>query len=485
MQVHKSVFFRGLVASLMLALALGACSSDKAASLDGGTGNDGSAIGDAPGLTDSMPSDGADDASAEPKSCTALVNGTACGAGSICLFNVCVSSSCGDGFIDVAAAEECEDSNTVSGDGCSLCRWECKANATCDDGNACNGTEACTLATHACARGTAATNGAACVLSPTAAGACNNGRCVSAGCGNGVTDSGEQCDDGNAIDTDGCTRGCKFGCVSNSDCDDGAPCNGIEVCLAATHKCDAGNAVTCAANGCKGECRPIDGKCVYQDADRDGSTCDQDCDDKDAVRSPRALECADGKDNDCNTSTDELGEPACRCYLDTDKDGYAADVVNSIALDGAGSCPSGYTRTRPTDATNTDCAPKLSSVSPQDKSPLPIPYCQPKEPLITISPLTSAAITLIPVIPLPCSGTWSYDYNCDGKETSLGPFGPLPKLAADACAGAADGEGCRYRSGWVASVPACGGTGTYRQCTYDLDRECRSMELPGFARACL
>ncbi len=58
-------------------------------------------------------------------------------------------------------------------------------------------------------------------------------------CGDGVVDSqsGEQCDDGNRNEDDGCTTLCDFTCTEDDDtCDDGNPCNGEETC-GADHTC--------------------------------------------------------------------------------------------------------------------------------------------------------------------------------------------------------------------------------------------------------
>ena len=43
-------------------------------------------------------------------------------------------------------------------------------------------------------------------------------------CGDGVLDAGEQCDDGNASDGDGCSAGCRIECASVADCHDTNPC---------------------------------------------------------------------------------------------------------------------------------------------------------------------------------------------------------------------------------------------------------------------
>ncbi len=61
---------------------------------------------------------------------------------------------CGDGYLDTAAGEECDDGNNVDGDGCS----------------------------------------ANCTIEPY--------------CGDGILDPGEECDDGNNVDGDGCSANC-------------------------------------------------------------------------------------------------------------------------------------------------------------------------------------------------------------------------------------------------------------------------------------
>ncbi|MEO6029683.1 MAG: hypothetical protein ABIR79_22680 [Candidatus Binatia bacterium] len=59
-------------------------------------------------------------------------------------------------------------------------------------------------------------------------------------CGNGVTDPGEACDDGNAVDGDGCDHNCTV-----STCGNGVRANGEE--------CDGSDAPTCAGV-CQGDC---------------------------------------------------------------------------------------------------------------------------------------------------------------------------------------------------------------------------------------
>ena len=74
-----------------------------------------------------------------------------------------------------------------------------------------------------------------------------------ASCGNGVVDSGEECDDGNAAGGDGCTAACKS--------EGGVACgNGV---LEAGEQCDDNN--TTAGDGCSSTCQteppPFDLNC--------------------------------------------------------------------------------------------------------------------------------------------------------------------------------------------------------------------------------
>ncbi|HEX5058300.1 MAG TPA: hypothetical protein VFV99_03020 [Kofleriaceae bacterium] len=52
-------------------------------------------------------------------------------------------------------------------------------------------------------------SGARCVTTDIFAGTCIGGACISSGCGNGITDDGEACDDGNLVSGDGCSADCR------------------------------------------------------------------------------------------------------------------------------------------------------------------------------------------------------------------------------------------------------------------------------------
>ncbi|MEN9798371.1 MAG: hypothetical protein RL653_2067, partial [Pseudomonadota bacterium] len=99
--------------------------------------------------------------------------------------NTCVAASCGDGFVH-ANVEECDDTN---GNDFDACRNACEA-ARCGDGVVHVGVEDCDPQ---------ATSPATC-----------DSDCTPVVCGDGLVNqaAGEGCDDGNGINSDGCTSLC-------------------------------------------------------------------------------------------------------------------------------------------------------------------------------------------------------------------------------------------------------------------------------------
>ncbi|MGB5522898.1 MAG: DUF4215 domain-containing protein [Polyangiales bacterium] len=138
----------------------------------------------------------------------------------LCADNCAVRAAlCGDGFR--TPPEECEDSNSADGDGCtSSCTVEFCGDGIVND----NGVEACeppgtTLCTDTCT-----------LRVPQ--------------CGDGLLTPPEQCEDGNLVDSDGCTSSCMVefcgdGAVNNNGAEDCEP-PGTPVC---TDTCAARGAV--------------------------------------------------------------------------------------------------------------------------------------------------------------------------------------------------------------------------------------------------
>ena len=130
---------------------------------------------------------------------------------------------CGDG--DVAGNEECDDGNTASGDGCSsTCVVEFCGDGTtnngeeCDDGNA-DDDDACGNDCLEPVCGDGELEGNEVCEAPFAAN-CDPSLCQIIGiCGDGIVgnSAGEECDDGNNVDGDGCSASCTEENICN-DC---------------------------------------------------------------------------------------------------------------------------------------------------------------------------------------------------------------------------------------------------------------------------
>ncbi|RME22010.1 MAG: hypothetical protein D6806_13635, partial [Deltaproteobacteria bacterium] len=314
--------------------------------------------------------------------------------------NPCTTDRCDDalGCLHVNNAAPCDDGNAcTAGDRCQGGQCMGGEQVICDDGNACT-TDTCDEQAGCLHENNndPCDDGDACTMQDT----CSQGTCrgvpldsdgdgfVAAGCpgGNDCCDSGDEsspgcsqanaaqinpnafegsssagtCSDGIDNDCDGqvdsSDTGCQA-CNTNSDCDDGNPCNGDEQCAGGQCQsgtppnCDDGN--PCTADSCdpsigcvstpddSATCshpdpcivndRCQDGVCVGdpEDQDNDGhgnEACGgDDCDDQHADTYPGAPElCGDGRDNNCNYLADEncagcsQVDPAAELVIDSD-----------------------------------------------------------------------------------------------------------------------------------------------------------------------
>ncbi len=445
------------VALIALALALGSagCTVLVDAELSGHTGDAGSDF-------DAGQTDAGDLDSGPPiGACTGMANGIRCMPEGIvepfvCVDQVCVLSTCGDGATDVRdgsmhAAEECDDGNDIPDDGCDPdCTFSCSADADCDDMELCNGAETCNLTTHQCASGTPAPDDTICTITGTATmAACTGGICRVGMCGDSHTDLGEECDDGNAVDTDGCRSDCTFTCESDTECQDTDPCNGNESCDVATHLCsaaaeplDCDDMDPCTTDSCETGVGCMNAT-VLVDADGDGhpaitSTCGgDDCADSDPNRYPGAAEpCGSTADLNCDGVTGVTPTH----YRDCDGDGYAASASGSVVAcvepPPPSGCTGGYVQLAP-GAGTTDCLDTSSLARPNQTS------------------FYSTTVTgLSP----------TYDYNCSGTATRQYDYASVTPRTFTECAFDSR-RSCLGTSFYhVSSAPACGATTTLSYC---------------------
>ena len=310
--------------------------------------------------------------------CATEADGTACGGTALCVGGACVEARCGDGYVDTATGEQCEDGNLIGFDGCEpgTCQYTCASGAVCDDGEPCNGAEACSAA-HVCVSGTALAPGTDCSTAAVSGGVCRGSgsmaECANAGCGNGVVDGTEDCDDMNEVIGDGCDNDCTFTCALAADCValDTNVCDGPDVCRLTDHLCVPSTPLDCAdAIACTDDtCDPVMG-CVHTD-------------------------------NGTGTFF----------YADCDGDDYAAGELGSVqscltptsapAVCGAGG---GWTSRRPLTG-DTDCLDRNANVHPG-----------------------ANAYQATPISGVPAAA--DFDYNCDGVEEPLG-YDTLPCASGD------------------------------------------------------
>jgi cysteine-rich repeat protein len=143
-------------------------------------------------------------------------------------------------------SEQCDDGNMIDGDGCDHdCTFSCtKTPDSCPNAETCDGVEVCTTIMmgtsvgQKCSAGVQLLDCSACASGVCGSGVCKASVCgdgcvdplkgeqceppgtvmcsaacktiVVNPCGNGVRDAGEQCDDGNLMNLDGCDASCKF-----------------------------------------------------------------------------------------------------------------------------------------------------------------------------------------------------------------------------------------------------------------------------------
>jgi cysteine-rich repeat protein len=231
------------------------------------------------------------------------------------------ASRCGEGVLDDACGEQCDDGNDDSGDGCDAnCTPTACGNAIltageeCDDGNRVDG-DGCDANCRAtsCGNGVV-TAGEECDDGNGASGDGCDANCTPTACGNAIVTEGEECDDGNYIDRDSCDNNCRptdcgDGVVNaGEDCDDGNGVSG-DGCDTNCTPTACGNAIPTAGEECD-DGNPIEGddcdsNCTVTKCGNGVLTAGEDCDDGNVVgddgcsadcffECTAAAECSDG-----------------------------------------------------------------------------------------------------------------------------------------------------------------------------------------------
>jgi fibro-slime domain-containing protein len=176
-------------------------------------------------------------------------------------------SLCGNGKLD--EGEQCDDGNSQPGDGCSgTCKLEpnfscptpgarCVTTIVCGDGHIA-GLEACDDGNvkdgDGCSSACSVESGFSCTTGMNGSSACAVDQSVV--CGDSKVGFGEQCDDGNTVDGDGCSATCQV--ESGYVCGNvGSACTSLEYCgdgIVNTpgEECDDGN--LSPTDGCDGTC---------------------------------------------------------------------------------------------------------------------------------------------------------------------------------------------------------------------------------------
>ncbi len=138
--------------------------------------------------------------------------------------------------------------------------------------------------------------------------------CLTTGCGNAVVTAGEECDDGNGSDTDDCTGDCRA-----AHCGDGYVYQGVE-------QCDDGNESD--TDYCLSDCRLA--RCGDGVVEAGVETCDGDNDENHDGCSSGCEPAA------CGDGEVEVGVEACDDGNHNDNDGCPNDCVTAV-------CGNGYT----------------------------------------------------------------------------------------------------------------------------------------------
>jgi len=156
-------------------------------------------------------------------------------AGGTCVNDTCTALApavCGNGMVE--AGEQCDDGNTINGDGCS---------STCTSEAA----TGCCFGIGVCVNGASSENCAQVGGIFASGGTCGVDCEDPSLCGNGVVNEGEQCDDGNTTSGDGCSSTCTTETTQQGFCCTNSQVAGLCAQTASCADCTALGGDTCSA----------------------------------------------------------------------------------------------------------------------------------------------------------------------------------------------------------------------------------------------
>jgi cysteine-rich repeat protein len=162
--------------------------------------------------------------------------------------------------------------------------------------------------------------------------------CTAPGCGNGTMDPGEECDDGNTVSCDGCSRTCKKETGFCGDghlnpeceaCDDGnqVDCDGCRHDCSRADKVCGDNIVECGEDGDLGAAVPCDADglsatCKFERCGNGVTECNEQCDAGATGSTSCSSTCLSIKPPHCGDGTTQANE------------GEACDDGNAVDCDG-------------------------------------------------------------------------------------------------------------------------------------------------------
>ena len=238
--------------------------------------------------------------------CSPCGSNVDCKPGYICQNSVCinVNSICGNSQLN--DSEQCDDGNSVNGDGCSnLCLIErssicgnkiSEKNEQCDDGNVVNG-DGCSVL---------------CTIERQLFASLLNGNCS-----NGKVDAGEECDDSNTRDIDGCSSVCL---LENGRCGDSI------VQRALNEQCEPSLHSKTLPYGCTSLCQ-FDLKDCGNGILNAGEVCDEGNRNSNSVDSSCRLDCRLGRCGDTIVDVGSVRKEQCDDGNTVSGDGCSRECI--------------------------------------------------------------------------------------------------------------------------------------------------------------